>query len=257
MLCTYDAAPADVRAQTQRVTDAARAAFGASLVTVTLHGSLAMGCFNPAGADIDVLVVVSDSAGARAFWDALLHVPEQPEIELSVVRARDLDPFVHPTPYVLHHSNATRAQPWEPADLLPVDPDIAAHVVIALARGITLAGEPLGEITRGVPLAAWVDSIVRDTSESRGVRRGEDAEYAVLNLCRTFRFLLDTFVGSKVEGGTWALDVVPSEQRAVVQRALASYEGDGNLMPWDSSVDECVDWIGARIDQLAAVRGYR
>ena len=50
----------------------AREAFGGNLAGVYLHGSAAMGCWNPAKSDLDLIVVVQDSpddACKRAFME--------------------------------------------------------------------------------------------------------------------------------------------------------------------------------------------
>ena len=48
--------------------EAAKGAFGANLTGVYLHGSLAMGCFNPKKSDIDLLVVVETMPGRGSGW---------------------------------------------------------------------------------------------------------------------------------------------------------------------------------------------
>lgn len=59
-LGSWATCPNAVRAQAEGLVDDLRALVGASLVGVYLHGSLAMGCFNPARGHIDLLVVTHD-----------------------------------------------------------------------------------------------------------------------------------------------------------------------------------------------------
>ena len=47
----------DYRLITDRLTEESRKIFGENLTGVYLHGSLAMGCFNPDKSDIDLIIV--------------------------------------------------------------------------------------------------------------------------------------------------------------------------------------------------------
>ena len=48
--------------------------------------------------------------------------------------------------------------------------------------------------------------------------------FTILNLCRTLRYLREGFIGSKREGGEWALaQVALAPHRPVVSAALAQY----------------------------------
>lgn len=81
------------------------------LTGVYVHGSFAMGCFNPAKSDLDVLVVVEDAITdlqKKMFMDEIIFLNNKlpPKgIEISVVRSEYCKNFVYPTPYELHFSN--------------------------------------------------------------------------------------------------------------------------------------------------------
>ena len=89
-----------------------REILGENLVGIYLHGSAAMGCFNDKKSDIDLLVVVkgevSDEDKLR-YMDMVVELntlaPEK-GIEFSMVRREVCRPFVYPTPFELHFSNA-------------------------------------------------------------------------------------------------------------------------------------------------------
>ena len=79
-----------------------------ALTGVYLHGSLAMGCFNPATSDVD-LIVVSERAMSReqklCLMERLIGLNGRAPakgIEMSVVLRSFCDPFVYPTPFDLH-----------------------------------------------------------------------------------------------------------------------------------------------------------
>ena len=144
--------PEDVRHLLDRVVHGFRAILADNLVGIYLHGSLAMGEFNPLTSDVDLLVVVRDplDLDAKQALSALTLelAPEAPPkgLELSVVRLRHTQHFVHPTPFEFHASpfwyDALRANS---VDLMAAseDPDLAAHFVITKARGIRLVGPPI------------------------------------------------------------------------------------------------------------------
>lgn len=62
-------APAAVVAQVGRLTDGLRVLLGDNLLGVYLHGSLAMGGFNPERSDSDLLVATQDGMSAAARRD--------------------------------------------------------------------------------------------------------------------------------------------------------------------------------------------
>ncbi|MBO4377577.1 MAG: nucleotidyltransferase domain-containing protein, partial [Clostridia bacterium] len=77
---------------------------------IYLHGSAAMGCYNPEKSDLDLLVVLNDQITddvKRVYMDRLFELDAQVPakgIEMSIVTKDVCDPFVYPTPYILHYS---------------------------------------------------------------------------------------------------------------------------------------------------------
>jgi len=245
--------PAPVRAQVDRVAAAAREILGDELAGVYLHGSLAMGCFNPDSSDIDVLVVARRALAAAdrlRFARALLDCSGQPcPVEVSVLHGADLRPWRHPAPYEFHFGESWRqrfadALSAGAADLpLPeprTDDDLAAHITVARARGIALAGPPPAEALPEVPHADYVDSIVGDFDWCRE-HAAESGVYAVLNACRVLAAARERLVLSKREGGEWALAVLPDALRFIVVRALAIYRGDADDASLDAS--QCAPFV--------------
>lgn len=241
--CGWAGAPRAVRAQVEGLTEIVGALLGANLVGVYLHGSLAMGCFNPARSDVDLLVV-SERPLPRdtklGLVQTLLARSRHPSpIEISVLARADLLPWRHPTPYQLHCSEEWRARlaadvagrgwlQWPEAPR--TDPDLAAHIVVARRRGVVLSGPPATEIFPEVPPKDFEDAILRDVADATNAV-ARDPVYVVLNLCRVSRFLRDGEVCSKDEGGAWGLINLPEPLRPVVERALAHYRGDA-ADPW-------------------------
>ncbi|MHB8576550.1 MAG: nucleotidyltransferase domain-containing protein, partial [Dehalococcoidia bacterium] len=110
--CGWDDAPAGVRAQVAGLIDAAGALLGSSFSGAYLHGSLAMGCFNPARSDIDLLIVSERSLlrdTKLGLVQSLLDRSGLPApIEISFLSNADLHPWRYPTPYQLHFSETWR-----------------------------------------------------------------------------------------------------------------------------------------------------
>src|SRR3712207_6291017 len=107
-----ESCPPECRAQVDGLVEDIRAALGDNLVGVYLHGSLAMGCFNPQTSDLDVLVVTRErmaSSQRRAVAARLVERDETPRpLELSVLSMADLHPWRHPAPYALHYGSGIR-----------------------------------------------------------------------------------------------------------------------------------------------------
>lgn len=229
--------PREVREQLARVVDAFHAALGANLAGIYLHGSLAMGCFNPERSDVDLLVVTERAMRPeekRAVAIALLEHSAAPRpIEISFVARHYLHDPQFPPPFDFHYSEDWRPlisaaledgrwRAWN--DELDRDPDLPAHFMIVTRRGIVLYGAPIAAIFPRVRHEAYVASILADVPFAVE-RIEEDPVYAVLNLCRVYRYLLEGEITSKDEAGAWATHALPDEHRQIVAAALAAYRG--------------------------------
>jgi hypothetical protein len=203
---------------------------------VYLHGSLAMGCFNPARSDLDVLVVCKTPTSRpvkSAFARALLHVSKTPRpVEISVLALEHLHPWRYPTPYDWHYSETHRrtfqakVMPSIYAEGAPTpkDYDLAAHITILHHYGVVLHGAPIAETFPAVPPEDYRDSILRDAEQAR-LTILDTPVYSVLNLCRVYAYLREGLILSKDQGGQWAYKQLPDEHHALILWALASYRG--------------------------------
>ncbi len=220
----------------RRFVQMSRDVFGDNLTGVYLHGSLAMGCFQPEKSDIDLLLVAEQEpsdAEKLAFMKQVVAInTEAPAkgLELSLVTRGAVRPFLYPTPFVLHFS--PMHLDWFHRDPMGYvqhmkgdDPDLAAHCVILRKYGVTLYGQPIGEVFGDVPKAAYLDSIRQDVSGAEeDILR--DPMYITLNLCRVLAFARDEQVLSKRDGGLWGLANLPEEHHNLIRQALACYRSD-------------------------------
>ena len=230
--------------------EAARETIGENLLGVYLHGSVAMGCFNPKSSDLDLLVGVKealDDSTKRHFMDRVVALHEEfvkasgsshAGIEMSVLLQKDCKPFVYPTPFDLHFS--AMHLKWykdNPDDYVQkmkgTDEDLAAHITITRARGRCLFGMPIEDFFGEVPAENYFDSIRADVENAES-EITENTNYLVLNLARVLAFKKDGLVLSKQEGGKWALENIPLEYHASVKAALTEYES-GEPAQYDKS----------------------
>ena len=236
--------PTSVRTQIQAFCTQVHNMPGKELVAIYLHGSLAMGCFNPELSDIDLLVITQQAMTVEtkySLMDSLLRVSNAPRpIETSFLVQSDIHPFRHPLPYDLHYSETWREQvsqaqtdgSWkERNNAINYDVDLSAHLTIILHRGITLYGPPPADILPTVPPYDYKKSIVGDYTDARDVRH-QKPFYFVLNACRVHAFIFKGLVLSKDEGGMYGLEHLPASLHSVIENALKVYRSEGTEIPF-------------------------
>ena len=234
MVCDLDEHVASRVAE--HFTEECRQILGDNLVGIYLHGSAVMGCFNPDKSDIDFLVVVKEEPSdtmKRAFMDMVVTLSEAGPakgIEMSIVERSVCNPFVYPTPFVLHFSEGHRT--WyrdNPEDYIKkmkgADKDLAAHITVIRARGVCLYGAPIEEVFGEVPAEDYMDSLWYDIADAEE-DIAEDTMYLTLNLARVLAFQKDGSVLSKKEGGEWGLKNLPEKYHNLLLAALSEYRGE-------------------------------
>lgn len=225
------------------IVDKSKKIFKEDLTGIYLHGSLAMGCFNPDKSDIDLIIVIKNNITDIQKLQFMNHVVELNKrapgkgIELSIVRKEHCRKFLYPTPFELHFSNAHLQ--WfldNPTDYVRkmngTDKDLAAHFKIIKKYGVVLQGEEINDVFADVPRKEYIDSIWYDVE---GAREDilEQPVYIILNLCRVAAFLRNDFILSKKQGGEWALQNLSAQYHALISKALQSYML-GNEMDFDN-----------------------
>jgi predicted nucleotidyltransferase len=214
---------------------------GNSLVGMYLHGSLAMGSFNPDSSDVDFLVVTKNKLTpkkrkelAKAMIRLSEHAPRK-GLEMSVITQGELLDFKHPTPYEFHFSTGwidqCRNDTFDYSKDNLVDGDLAAHLTIIKARGRVLYGQAIDAVFPDIPQQHYRDAILDDarailrnlSSTSSATSEWSTPVYNVLNLCRVRAFLEAGLITSKREGGEWALLHATPFQASIIRQALAEY----------------------------------
>ncbi len=213
--------------------------FGEDLTGIYLHGSLAMGCFNPDKSDIDLIIVIRNSITDIQKLQFMNHIVElnktapRKGIELSIVKEESCRNFLYPTPFELHFSNAHLQ--WfieNPTDYIHnmngTDKDLAAHFKIIKKYGVVLQGKAINDVFADVPEKDYIDSIWGDVE---GAREDilDNPVYVILNLCRVAAFLKNDFILSKKQGGEWALQNLPMQYHTLISNAVQSYISENEM----------------------------
>lgn len=242
-LYSWPKCPTPTQQQLTQLIAEVEAELAGNLTGIYLHGSLAMGSFNPERSDLDLLVVTRQPlslATKRWLAETLLRRSAQPHpIEISFLRRDDLVPWHYPTPYDFHYSETWRERfqreladrAWEGwNDSQQRDPDLAAHITVINQRGLCLSGVAIAEIFPAVPRQDYLHSVLGDVRDGLENLTG-DPVYGILNACRTYAYLRQGHIYSKEEGGVWALEVLPESLREVAMGALAIYRGEPGAGP--------------------------
>ncbi|HKU66586.1 MAG TPA: aminoglycoside adenylyltransferase domain-containing protein [Candidatus Baltobacteraceae bacterium] len=230
----------DVRQYLVRIAAVLGEVLGEKLAGLYVHGSLATGAFHRERSDIDLIAVTRGKltpALREALALALVQLsdarPVPGDIEVSVIQERYARAFEHPMPYEVHYSSAwhekiRRRQVDFTEDRTNVD--LAANIVDARERGVTLYGPPPGEMFGPVPWHAYIGALEADFRWARGHVR-DMPMYAVLGACRVLHGATARAVTAlnKDEAGVWAVQNVPRMYHSVINDALQLYRGTKSL----------------------------
>ena len=211
-----------------------------NLVGIYLHGSLAMGCFNPQKSDIDLIIVVneplSDSIKKEYLDMVVEHNAKAPKkgIEMSVVLRKACKPFIYPIPFELHFSAGYLD--WykkDPDDYIRemkgTDKDLAAHFTIINKRGKCLFGLPINIVFAEVPASDYMNSIWYDVEHAKRDIKHYPM-YLTLNLTRVLAYKEEGLVLSKKEGAEWAINNLPEEYHPLIRDAFSDYTESAEIV---------------------------
>lgn len=202
------------------------------LVGVYLHGSLAMGCFNPETSDVDILVICKSkmtNESKKIIIKKLLKLTQgkRNQLEMSIILERYVKDFVYPTPYELHyfHPNYLTDENYICGGEGFCDPDLAGHMVVTYHRGVTLFGEEIKDLFKPINRQYYIESIFNDIEDASNLIT-DNPTYFTLNLCRVMYFLKEGKIASKKEGGEWGVRNLPEDYKTIVVRCLSVYKGE-------------------------------
>jgi hypothetical protein len=245
--------PVPVQAQINRCVAEIRLILGISCALV-VHGSIALDDFHLGQSDIDILGFVDappTAAQLRGVMQVLVANSLQPApIEFSLLERRVLTTWVHPAPFLLHYGESWRAAMTAALadphhDWLTVrhDPDLSAHLAVAHARGIVVAGV----VTIPAPTVADAWAAVWYDIKDAATQVVDEPVYVILNLCRTLWWRQTGQVVSKSAGGELVLPQLSGDAAQVVTQVLALRRGDAVQLPAAAVLHRVVAELLARI----------
>lgn len=212
-------------------------------VGLYVHGSIAMGCFNPGVSDVDFLVVIRNKLRVeeekkliKILLNESNNVPKG--IEMSVVLLSQTKNPIFPTPFEFHFGKEYEDKyRRDETDLSKqnTDPDLVAHFTITKKRGITWSGLPINEVFSEIPKEMYAKSLLYDFNDlDKNIV--SNTIYGILNACRTIAYLKDGLVLSKKEGGEWAMENFDKQYFDILEKALATYKTGENFLELDENV---------------------
>jgi streptomycin 3"-adenylyltransferase len=242
-----------------RVVSTLREHLGAELVGVYLHGSLAMGAFDPGRSDVDILAVGTGPLSPKRrvqLGDALAAISRPAsggDLELSVVTEAAVRTSSAAPSFEVHVHTHDEPPVVDGADRSG-DEDLAIHFAMARARGQALFGPAPGELFAAPERASLIHALLSDIDWAResgaagweGHHMPELASmaYRTLNAARSWRYLETGDLGSKVEGAMWLERKDPDpDLHALLDAALAFQRGDVPDRPDERAVNAFVDRV--------------
>ncbi|WP_052345682.1 aminoglycoside adenylyltransferase domain-containing protein [Paucisalibacillus sp. EB02] len=234
-----------------------------NIIGIYLHGSLAMGGFNPNRSDIDLILVtkepISRKTKRRLAQLFLSHSNSPFPIEISVLNMSQLHNWQHPCPFDFHFSEHWRERYKDDInratgefinDSINLDPDLAAYIMIINHRGICLEGKPIVEVFPSVPKSDYLSSIMEDFEDCL-VGIVDNPIYCSLNLLRVYWYLKEGVISSKQEAGEWGLHILPPKLKSIIQNIVNDYSGKSDTSKIDKKGLLCLrDYILSEMKKI-------
>jgi predicted nucleotidyltransferase len=234
----WETSPAVIKAEVQTLQSEFETILGQHFVGLYLHGSLALGGFNPLRSDIDLVVLMDRRATVeqkRKLVELLLRVSKAPiPIEISFLVREDIFPFESPLPYDLHYREAWRERyqqelrdgTWEHwNNAARRDFELAIYLRVVERAGIVVYGLPTAEALPKVPEGSFREALLTNFDHLREERLRNPTAF-VLDSCRDSAYMREGVLLSKDAGGEWGLTHLPAEYQPLIQQSLALYRSD-------------------------------
>ena len=209
---------------------------GQAVAGAYLHGSAVLGGLRPRS-DLDVLVVSSRPTTEderRRIAAGLLTRSRKPRpVELTIVSASEIDPWRYPPSIDFQFGEWLRAAferdetPWTPR----TSPDLATLLTVVVRDGYPLLGPRAAELIPAVPRSD-LDRAMLDSIAPLLLDLEDDTTNVLLTLARIWSTLSDGTIRSKDAAADWALALLPTEHRPVLEHARAVYLGEAEER-WD------------------------
>ena len=216
---------------------------GENFVAFYLHGSLALGGFNPARSDVNIVAVTKqrmDREVKCTLVTLLLRLSKMPcPVSIHFLAEQDISPFQHPLPYDLYYNETLREQVQQALrndawtywnDTVEYDPNLTIILTVLRLYGICLFGERPTTTLPNVPEHLFRDALVANVQKAQQHPLHDPISF-VLNACRVAAYLHDHTILSKDAGGVWGLASLPEQYHPLIQQLLALYRGESPGRP--------------------------
>ncbi len=199
---------------------------GHALVGAYLHGSAALGGFQPGSSDLDLLIVVNNQwqpvlreGVARVLQEAHGSSPGR-GIEASVVRNKVAQAGGRRTDFEVHATTDPNDCKVATGAEVSGDPDLILHIAVCRQSAIAAFGPDAKIVFAEVDSTLVISQMINELTWA--LAQGSEA-YAVLNACRARFYLEHRMFCSKLDGGRWAQNQL--DAHGLIDRSLAAQEG--------------------------------
>jgi hypothetical protein len=204
---------------------------GSELVGMYLHGSLALGAFDPRSSDVDVLVVTRDLLQKTKVAElGAMHA----RIRASGLRfAEELEASYMPAAAVRRYDPANSLHPsigndW-PFGMEHHDRSWVINLHVVREHGVVLWGPPPARLIDPVPMdqlrgavaAVIEDFWARQRGDATWLATRKYQAYAVLTMCRALYTLDQRRTVSKAVAAAWGRRALGREWVRLIDRSLA------------------------------------
>lgn len=245
----------DVKVYVQSVVEMFKSTIPNSLDSIIIHGSLAMGSFYPPKSDIDLLIITNSPLSRleqeRINKEVVAITDNRPMtgfLEFSVILDSIALSAKHPIAHELHFgeeiAKRIKAGRFDYENSKALDPDLAAHFMVARTRGISLYGKDPASCLGKVKWQDYLDSVLDDLKwilDDKNILTSPF--YGVLNSLRVLQMLEngEGTVSSKEEGGLWGLENIEPYHRPVAKLALDCYRSNMPVSDTERQTNK-TDW---------------
>ena len=264
MVSSWETSSSEIKDFVINLLDKTREILKENYIGFYLHGSLAMGGFNPKSSDIDILVISNKTITVgtkRKLAELLLSFSNEPfPVEISFINMEQLKNWTHPCPFDFHYSEFWRGRYQDDLSKgtshhlngdVRDDADLAAHITILNHRGLRLEGPPIDEVFPSVPYSHYISSIMGEYQECLE-NIEEDPVYCTLNLIRVYWYLKEGVLSSKQEAGNWGLSSFPKEIGFTIQKVINSYANEKELYRFEKSeLFTLKNYINTHVQELS------
>ncbi len=237
---------------------------GEQLVGFYLHGSLALGGFNPARSDINIVAVTKQRMNIevkRTLVTLLLRISKMPcPVSIHFLAQQNIFPFQHSLPYDLYYNETMREQAqqdmrsdaWKHRnDRIEYDPELTIILPVLQLHGVCLYGELPAKTLPPVPEHDFRDALVTKIQQDQQHPLHNPLSF-VLNACRVAAYLHDHTILSKDAGGIWGLSFLPEQYHPLLQQLLALYRGESPGRPvGNAALQDFAAYVGEIILRLS------